>query len=62
MSLTFKEALVKRVKAAIESGAQNLPLAVDVNSHTLLHAVAMCCLVDCWVSCVARWDWQMLSQ
>ena len=35
-----KEALVKRVKAAIESGDQNLLFAVDVGGFTLLHDAA----------------------
>ena len=42
----FSEALVKRVKAAIESGDQNLLFAVDDHGSTLLHGAAVCGLVD----------------
>ena len=41
-----KEALVRRVRAVIESGDQNLLFNVDVNGHTSLHEVAGYGLVD----------------
>ena len=41
-----EKALVKRVKAAIQSGDQNLLFAADVDGHTLVHEAADYGLVD----------------